>query len=174
MKANQHGYVLLVLCRVVLLLWVFGLLVFFASRYRSRFDLTAEKLYTLTPATKKVLVGLKDRLMIECYFSPDDKLPEHVREARRVLRNTLDEYVQLGGDKVKLEYLDPDSDVQLKEKAERLGIKPNAMTGGGLQSLKDSGAFRNCRRVFYRFDFGAVNSPKSFAPGSSGVKVVSS
>ena len=73
MKANQHGYVLLVLCRVVLLLWVFGLLVFFASRYRSRIDLTAEKLYTLTPATKKVLDSLKDRLMIECYFSPDDK-----------------------------------------------------------------------------------------------------
>ena len=128
---RPHGYVLLVTCRVILLLWILVLLVFFASRYRTRFDMTSDRLYTLTPSTQKVLASLDDKIVIEVYLTPDDKLPEVAREFRRTMRNTLDEYAQLAKGKLDVEYLDPSSDVALKERAERLGIKAQTVQEQG-------------------------------------------
>ncbi len=136
MQSNRiQGYVLLVVCRVVLLLWILGLLVFFASRFRGRVDMTSDGLYTLTDSTKKVLAGLDDRVLIEVYLTPDDKLPEAARDYRRMLRNALDEYVQLGKGKVEVEYLDPLADTTVREKAERLGIRAQTVQESGARAF---------------------------------------
>jgi len=107
------------------------LLVFFSSRWRTRFDMTSDRLYTLTPSTQKVLAGLDDKIVIEAYMTPDDKLPEVARDYRRTMRNTFDEYAQLAKGKLEVEYLDPSNDVSLKERAERLGIKPQTVQESG-------------------------------------------
>ena len=132
---NEKGFVLLALTRVLLLIWILTLIVFFAGRWRSRSDVTSDGLYTLTASTQKVLAGLQDQVLIETYLTPDDKLPEAVRDVRRMMRNCLDEYVQLGKGKVQVEYLDPQSDAGIKERAERLGIKGQQVQESGQRAF---------------------------------------
>ncbi|MDA0374061.1 MAG: GldG family protein [Planctomycetota bacterium] len=121
---RDRGRVLGIGVHFVLLFAVGAMSVFLASRYRFRFDLTADDLYTLTPSTQRVLERVEQRLRIEAYFSPDDELATVNREGRRTLRNVLDEFVQQGRGRVVVQYFDPQSDTELRKKAERLGIKP--------------------------------------------------
>lgn len=135
--ARQGGYVLALVVHVGLLIVVLGLVLFLASRYRARVDLTADRMFTLTGSTQNVLGRLADRLRIEAYFSPDGELPTTVREGRRVLRNVLDEYVQRSRGHVVVQYFDPEADLEIKKKAERLGIQANRvqdMKGSTLSS----------------------------------------
>ena len=78
----QGGYTLMILCRVALLLVVLAQLVYLGNRYRHRIDLTADQLYSLTDSTQRVLDSLNDRLLIECYFTRDDKLPASLQDQR--------------------------------------------------------------------------------------------
>lgn len=131
----ERGYVLGVALQVVLVLLVLGQIVFLASRYRSRVDLTAEKFFTLTDSTRSVLGKLEDRLQIEAYFSPDEALSTTYAESRRTLREVLDEYVQNGRGRVAVQYFDPQSDKDLRERAERLGITAQTIGDRGDRSL---------------------------------------
>ena len=133
--AQPKGFVLVAVTRVVILMWILALVVFFAGRWRMRTDLTSDGLYTLTASTKKVLAGLKDQVLIEAYMTPDEKLPEAVRDVRQLMKNCLDEYVQLGRGKVQVEYLDPQSDSTIKERAERLGIKGQQVQESGQRAF---------------------------------------
>ena len=122
-SAPAAGYVAEVVLRIALLLAVLGQVVFLASRYRTRIDVTGDKLYSLTDSTRSVLANLEDRLLIEAYFSDEDRLPTVFRESRRQLENFLDEYVQLSGGKVVIQKLNPHEDKAIEEKAQRLGIQ---------------------------------------------------
>ena len=110
--------------RLVILAVVLGEVSFLASRYVLRVDLTADKIYTLTESTRKVIALLEDNLVIEAYFSPDESLPINYRPARVMMRNALMEYVELGEGKINLQYFDPFADRTVRETAERLGIRP--------------------------------------------------
>jgi ABC-type uncharacterized transport system involved in gliding motility auxiliary subunit len=112
-----------VVVRVALLVILAAQLVFLAKRYKARFDMTADNLYTLTSSTQQVLDGLDERLLIEAYFTRDDKLPGMYQEARRELNGFLNEYERRSDGKVVVRYFDPESDAQLKQKAERIGIQ---------------------------------------------------
>ncbi|MEM7198674.1 MAG: Gldg family protein [Planctomycetota bacterium] len=122
-SSSNAGYVQEVFLRVILLLAVLGQLVFLASRYRTRVDVTEDQLYSLTPSTRQVLEGLDDRLLVEAYFSKESRLPGPYREFRRDLDNFLDECVQLSDGKLVIQRLDPQDDAMVREKATRLGIQ---------------------------------------------------
>ena len=132
---SDQGYVLGVTLQVILVLLVLGQIVFLASRYRARIDLTEENFYTLTDSTQRVLDSLEDRLQIEAYFSPDSELSTSFAESRRTLRTVLDEYVQNGKGRVSIQYFDPQADNDLRERAERLGIKPQQLNERNDQSM---------------------------------------
>src|SRR5688572_23225537 len=131
----QRGYVLDVALRVVLLLLVLGQVTYLAARYSLRKDVTADKLYSLSSSTQKVLDGLDDRFVIEAYFSSDDKLPSVYRTLRLELRNFLDEYVRMSKGRVVVQYFDPLADNEIKKKAERLQIRPITANEAGESSL---------------------------------------
>jgi ABC-type uncharacterized transport system involved in gliding motility auxiliary subunit len=115
----------LALCtHLVLLLLVLGQVVYLASRYRVRVDLTADQLSTTTDSTRAVLDGLEKRLLIEAYFSPKDKLPVNLRESRVVLDNFLDELVQIGKGKVTVQRFDPNEDKAIADRCTRIGVQP--------------------------------------------------
>lgn len=145
MRGAAQGYVLVVILRVVLILLVLGQVVFLAGRYRARVDLTSDQLYSFTGSTQRVLDGMDDRLLIECYFSPDDKLPSIYRELRQNLRGILDEYVQKGKGKVAVQYFDPQSDALLTEKAERLGLRPTRVSSAGTDALSVQAIWQGVR-----------------------------
>ena len=136
MTRGERGYALMVLLRLVLLLAVVGQTVFLANRYRVRADLTADGAYTLTSSTQRVLSQLEDQLLIECYFTRDDKLPATLQDQRREMRAVLDEYVRRGDGKVAIQYFDPQSDTLLRQKAERLQIQPQRVESVETSELK--------------------------------------
>lgn len=123
-NAREAGYGLTILFRVVLLTAVLAEVVFLGTRFRVRTDLTGDRIYSLTPSTQAVLDSLDDRLLIECYFTHDDKLPKVLQAQRREMKSVLDEYVRRSKGKVDVQYFDPQSDLLLRQKAERLQMRP--------------------------------------------------
>lgn len=124
------------------LLYIFGIFVavnyFISPRHFTRADLTEDRLYTITEATKTVLRGLEDNLMIRAYFSED--LPHQYRVIPRLVEDFLAEYKAYGGRRVEVQFLDPNKDEQARTFAEGLGIKPFPIQ----DRERDKVVVRNC------------------------------
>ena len=89
----------------------------------ARADLTAGNIYTLSDATRGYLAQLQEPLLIRGYFSAST----HPLLAPLVpqLRDLLEEYAAAGGDKVRVEFVDPHDNPELEEEAgSKYGIQP--------------------------------------------------
>jgi ABC-2 type transport system permease protein len=89
----------------------------------ARTDLTEGRIYTLSEATRAYLDQVREPLLIRGYFSAQT----HPLLAPLVprLRDLLREYAVLGGERVRVEFLDPHDDPELEEEAgRRYGIRP--------------------------------------------------
>lgn len=124
MTGSARNTLLATSVRVVLLVLILGQIVFLAGRWRVRADLTGDKLFTLTDTSLQMIDALDDRLLIECYFSVESRLPAYYRPSRRTLTNFLAEYEKLGKGKIVVQYFDPQDDNLVREKALRLGMAP--------------------------------------------------
>lgn len=122
-RRSERGAALGVVLHVALLLLVLAQIVYLASRHRVRVDLTSEKLWSASVSTRALLDRLDQRLVIEAYFSPQEKLPANLRESRQWAESFLDEMVQLGKGKVVLQRYDPNADDAVKKRAERVGVQ---------------------------------------------------
>ncbi len=91
-----------------------------SSRVFGRIDLTENKIFTISDASKKLVAGLPDRLTIKAFISAD--LPAQVQSVARYLRDMLQEYVTYSQGKVDWEVIDPGKDEKLKEMANRLKV----------------------------------------------------
>lgn len=88
-----------------------------------RVDLTNGKIYSLSPATKQYLQQLEEPLLIRGYFS--EKSHPLLEPLVPQLKDLLEEYQVAGGDKVRVEFVDPHTDQNLEEEAaEKYGIRP--------------------------------------------------
>jgi len=65
-----------------------------AQRHFTRIDLTADKQYTLTESTKRILNGLDDVVNVKVYFSRD--LPTYLVTLEQQVGDMLDEYQAYG------------------------------------------------------------------------------
>jgi ABC-2 type transport system permease protein len=88
-----------------------------------RADLTQGKIYSISDATRTYLAQLREPLLIRGYFSAQT----HPLLAPLVprLRDLMKEYAAAGEGKVRVEFIDPQSDPELEQEAnEKYGIKP--------------------------------------------------
>lgn len=88
-----------------------------------RFDLTEDRLYTLSPATKDILNQLQEPLLVRGYFS------EHNHPLLEPLipqiKDMLEEYDVAANDKLTVEFLDPVDDPDREAEANQTyGISP--------------------------------------------------
>ncbi len=105
------------------------LIINYLSLYIShRFDLTHGKIYSLTPATRKILRELPAPLIMKAYIS--EELPHPYAEGARYIRDFLKEYKTAGKGKVKLTFIDPVKEDKRSE-ARRAGIAPLTFTEMG-------------------------------------------
>lgn len=79
----------------------------------TRFDLTAEKRYSLAPATKAMLRGLKDEVLFKVYLEGD--LPPGFRRLANETKEMLDEF-RAYSDNVQYEFVDPSSNPNPQER----------------------------------------------------------
>lgn len=95
---------------VVILINIVGSFVFY------RFDLTSEKRYTLSDATKKLLEGLKDEVYVKVYL--DGEFPAGFKRLRNETREMLDEFRAYSNDNVEYEFINPSENPDKKQQNE--------------------------------------------------------
>ena len=89
-----------------------------------RFDLTDNKMYSLSNSSKKIVSELDDRLIMKVYFS--ENLPNELGNTRRYLQDILEEY-RAASDEINFYFHNPQSDEDLEEQARKDGIQPVQM-----------------------------------------------
>lgn len=104
-----------------------AVLLFIAINYVSRWlsfriDLTQNKEFTLSKATRDILSNLEDKVTVKAYFSDD--LPVDVAKTSDALSDLLSEFKNISHGKVEYEFISPNSDPKKEEEAMKEGIQP--------------------------------------------------
>ncbi len=116
--------------RLILALVIIVLINVASSFLFTRIDLTAEKRYTLSHATKKLLRNLKDVVFFKVYLEGD--LPPGFRRLSNETREMLDEF-RAYSDNIQYEFTNPSENPNLKERNDtykllaEAGLQPTSL-----------------------------------------------
>jgi ABC-type uncharacterized transport system involved in gliding motility auxiliary subunit len=90
----------------------------------SRVDLTQQKLYTLTEGTRSILRDLEEPIRLQLYFTRrvGGDIPVFNNYHTRV-REMLQEYRNIAGDKLQLEFIDPEPFSEQEDEAALAGLQ---------------------------------------------------
>lgn len=89
-------------------------------KFFHRFDLTAEKSYTVSDATKNILRDLKQKVTIKLFISKN--LPTDYQVIAEYVSDIVEEYQKYSGN-VSVEHLDPIEKTDLAADAEKLNVQ---------------------------------------------------
>ncbi len=106
----------------VLLISALLLVNLIAQRFKFRLDLTADKRYSLSPATIKLLKELPEAVTVSAYFT--EKMPPDLAIARQDFKDLLVEYASRSNGNLVFEFIDPNSADSLMLKDQQEGIQP--------------------------------------------------
>ena len=87
-----------------------------------RLDLTGNRQYRLSDATKNVLQRLEDKVRVQAYFTKD--LPAPYNQSAAYVRDLLEEYALYAGGNLAFDFIDPGMDDVKKREATLKGILP--------------------------------------------------
>ncbi len=110
---------------IVRALLLFGILVFIniiSINIFFRADLTGNKIYTLSKASKNLVNNLDDKLVVKAYFT--DNLPSPYNNTRRYLKELLDDYKNYSNGNFQYEIISPSDEQELEKDAQKFGIQP--------------------------------------------------
>lgn len=85
-----------------------------------RLDLTEQKEFTISDATKEIVDNLQDLVTITVYMS--EGLPPQLATLRRQIADILDEYRNYGRRHVQIDFVDPAADPETEQRLRLLGI----------------------------------------------------
>lgn len=119
MKIDQKKSVIISITALVILLVLVNLI---SRNWFFRFDLTDNKMYSLSSSSKDVLGQIDDLLTLKVYFS--DNLPGEYGNNRRYLQDILEEYAAFSHGNIRFEFYKPETDDKLVEEAQKAGIQP--------------------------------------------------
>ena len=111
--------------RGISLLLIAGIIVvvnLLSSQFFARLDITEDKQYTLSPATKSILRNLDDPVSVKAYFSKN--LPADFEKLRQDFQDMLIEYRNLSKGNLDYVFINPNEDPQLEQEALQSGIRP--------------------------------------------------
>lgn len=105
-----------------------------------RLDLTEEKRYSISDATKSLLQNLDKQVMIKVYLTGEE-LPGGFERLKRAVNTTLDEFKVYGGTNIEFRAIDPNTENDTKKREEfyaelmKRGMQPTRVvdTKGGRQ-----------------------------------------
>jgi len=93
-----------------------------ARHFMWRVDLTENKIYTLSESSKKIAGELNDLVTIKAYFS--EKMPPYLSNIRQQVEDLLEEFQAYSKGNLRVEFIDPGEDDELKRKLMYDGIMP--------------------------------------------------
>ena len=117
---NKNSFTLYmsILVGILLLLNLIG------RNWYKRFDLTDNKMYSLSKSSEDVVEKIDDLLTMKVYFSDD--LPGELSNTQRFLQDLLEEY-EAQSDNIRFFFTNPESNEALEEEARKDGIQPVQM-----------------------------------------------
>ncbi len=113
MKSKKRGIKQGNILQLVLGIVIIVLLNIIASFIFTRFDLTAEKRFSLAPATKRLVQKLDDVVFFKVYLAGD--LPPGFQRLSNETREMLDEF-RAYSDNIQYEFVDPSAEANAKER----------------------------------------------------------
>jgi ABC-2 type transport system permease protein len=93
---------------------------YLATWWFGRLDLTANHVYSISPATRKILRGLDDIISVKVYFSRN--LPPQMKTLEADVHDLLAEYKAFGGNRLHVSFEDPSKNEETKRAVRELGI----------------------------------------------------
>ena len=109
------------LLRGLLILGILVLVNFISIRLFGRLDLTKERVYTLSDASKKLVGSLDDLITIKAYFT--EELPSPYNNNRRAVLDILNDYKAYSKGNIHYEFINPQGD-KGEQEAQQQGIPP--------------------------------------------------
>lgn len=106
----------------ILLVVALVLINLIGQRYAFRLDLTADKRYSLSPATLKLLKALPEAVTVSAFFT--ERMPPDLAIARQDFKEMLVEYAARSNGRLVFEFIDPNAADSLEAKAQQAGIQP--------------------------------------------------
>ena len=110
------------LSTILLIAGILLLLNVLSQSFFHRFDLTADKQYTLSNATKNILTELESPVTVTAYFSED--LPPDLQKIRRDFQEMLVEYSNTSKGMVDYQFVNPNESPETEQEAGQSGIRP--------------------------------------------------
>ncbi len=125
--------------RILLIFAIVVLLNFIAERFSFRLDMTAERRYTLSPATKKLVSEIKEPVTISLYFSKD--LPPEFEYAKQEMVNLIKELDSRSKKHVLYKIINPNENEETEKQAIQKGIQAQILSTQERDKM-------NAKRVF--------------------------
>ena len=110
---------------LITLLWVIGIIVvvnFLANEFFFRIDTTADRVYTLSDATKNVIKSVEEPMTITAYFTDD--LPQQYAKGLSDFKDLLKEYSTRSIGTINYEFVSPNDSPEKEQEAMQSGIQP--------------------------------------------------
>jgi ABC-2 type transport system permease protein len=115
------------------------LILYIGTFIRARWDLTSEKRYTLTPATKELVTGLEDEVFVKVFLSGE--LPADLERLSRAMRDLLDEMRVHQPDRINYAFVDPNASPDQKTRDEVYDdLQKQGLTYSSIR-LREKGAY---------------------------------
>jgi len=89
-----------------------------------RFDLTDDKIYTVSPAAERVLGELRVPVQVKLYITDKDEMPTGLQTLERDVVDKLREFEVISGGNLQFTVVDPSKDDELAEQVATKGIRP--------------------------------------------------
>ncbi len=107
--------------RALLVLGILVVVNVISVRLFDRLDLTKQKVYTLSDASKRLVRSFDDRVTVRAYFTED--LPAPYNNNRREVLDMLNEYKAYAGGNLQYEFVNPEGE-KGEQEAQQQGIPP--------------------------------------------------
>lgn len=106
---------------ILLIIGILVLVNLMSKRFFFRLDLTEDKEFTLSKATKDIIKNLDEPITVSAYFS--ENMPQQMKKIKDDFQDMLFEYSTLSNSMIDFEFIDPQTDEE-KQEAMQNGIQP--------------------------------------------------
>ena len=107
---------------ILLIIGILILVNVLSKRFFYRLDLTEDKEFTLSKATKDIIGNLEEPITISAYFSED--MPQQMKKVKEDFQEMLFEYATLSKGMIDYEFIDPGESETKQQEAMQNGIQP--------------------------------------------------
>jgi len=113
------------LIRAIALFVILAVINLFSYRHFVRWDLTANREFTVSQTTREMLGGLQNLINVKVYLSKS--LPAELLTFERQLRDLLSEYEIYSKGKLRIEFIDPANTPETERELMIQGVRPQAV-----------------------------------------------